>query len=236
METLSYTITIFSAIFNKPSSIPSKSDPPPRSPYKKHPQNNREPIIKTLEHLCEHFNTPTYIKHICTNIYDSVNQSKPYPQSFQFTLLTICLSLAYKYESDNDFLIPSQLLPLDATLTPHKIMRLELELMDLINWQINRKNSIYYIHEICNKALSGQKLNKILNHACTLADLTLRMENFLNADPKTVACTCIAFALKKLGAKNSWTTEGFERVSGLSLSSLRIAELETKYNQVISAC
>lgn len=235
METLNYTKMIFSAIFGKPSSTPSTPKTRFQPPYKKQYKDYRETNIKTLELLCEQFCTPTYIKHICTNIYDLVNQNKFYSQDSQFRLIVICLYIAYKYESDDEYLITSELMPLDTSLTPEIIMRLELEVMDLIDWRISRKNSIYYIYKICSETLTGKKFEKIVNHACTLADLTLRMEKFLKINPKIIACTCIAFALKKFGAKHYWPKE-FEKVSRVSINSIKIAELENKYNQVISAC
>lgn len=235
METLGYTQMIFSAIFGKPKQTLSKTQRIPALSCLKAYEEDREMNIKILEQLCERFSAPVYIKHICVGIYDQVNRKQKFSQCSKYRLLLICLYLAYKYENDEELITQSELIELDPMLTANKILELELQVMDLIDWKINRKNSVFFIYEICRKTIRDHKLGKVVSHACTLADLTLRMKEFFEVDSKIIACTCLAFAFKKLGIKNYWT-KNLERVSGVSINSLKVIEIEAKYNQVISAC
>lgn len=233
METISYAQIFISALFKKSVSCHKSSQSlqnyPARSSQIKTYLQTRKNYIKQLEDISTALDLSSSTLHLSIKYFDTLNLSSCYPEALKSKLLLICLNLAIKFNEDLIELHFSDLQDLSPSLSQSEFINLEFLVLDKLKWKLHKSTTHDQIHEICSKFFNS---SKILTHSLSLSDLTLRIDEFSNEDPKTLACTCIAFTLKKLGNSSYWPNH-VELYTRVSKKSLKISELEKKFNEVV---
>ena len=233
METISYAQIFISALFKKSVSCHKSSQSlqtyTSRSSQIQTYLKTRKIYIKQLEDISTALDLSSSTLHLSVKYFDLINLSSSFSEPLKSKLLLICLNLAIKFNEDLIELHYSDLQDLSPTLSQNEFIDLEFLILDKLNWKLLRPTAHDQIHEICSKFFNS---SKVLTHSLSLSDLTLRIDEFLSEDPKILACTCIAFTLKKLGTSSYWPNH-VELNTRVSKKSLKILELEKKFNEVV---
>lgn len=204
----------------------------------------RERHIEFLEELCRAAKTGLAVQILATKIFDIVNSLRVFSVDRYEALIIVCWSLATKFDCDDMRLGLEQLAECADGLSEDGLRKLEVEVLKILDWKIARKTSLYYVEkykekgvvkreEMRNKAGFEKVDEKVGKYSITLAEVANRIPELVLESDKIVACSCIAFARKKLGLRNYWSNY-LEKLTGINEKELRIQELENKYYCLIN--
>jgi hypothetical protein len=233
MKIIGYAKIFISKFFKKSSSCDNSFESIQAYPFNCHIEtylNTRQNFIKQLESISKSLNISSSTLHLSVHYFDTINHSTPISESSKFNLLLICLSLAIKFNEDLIELNYSDLQDLSPLLTKSHILHIEFFILEKLNWKLMVSTTYDQIHEIWSKFF---KSIKILNDSLKLSNLILSLNEFYNEEPKILACTCIAFTLKKIGTSQYWPDQ-VEIYTKVSKTSLKILEFEKMLNEVVS--
>ncbi|OMJ83417.1 hypothetical protein SteCoe_15688 [Stentor coeruleus] len=229
--------TVFCEFNNSKGSKCQKS--PPKPSVNKIFLKYREHYIEFLENLCRSTQTGISVQILASKIFDIVNSLKVFSIDRYEALAVICWSIATKFEWDDIKLGLEELKECGNGLDEDLLKSLEVEVLELLDWKITRKTSLYYVdkyreygyvtnEEIRKRENSGKIDEMVGKYSATLAQMACRVPELVLENDKIIACSCIAFARKKLGLRNNWTCT-LEEITGIEENQLRMHELEEKY-------
>lgn len=229
--------TVFCEFNNSKGSKCQKS--PPKLSVNKIFLKYREHYIEFLENLCRSTQTGISVQILASKIFDLVNSLKVFSIDRYEALAVVCWSIATKFEWDDIKLGLEELKECGNGLDEELLKSLEVEVLVLLDWKINRKTSLYYVDKyreygfvMKEEMRRSGKLDKIEEmvgkYSATLAQMATRVPELVLENDKIIACSCIAFARKKLGLRNCWSYY-LEEITGVEEKELRMQDLEEKF-------
>lgn len=196
--------------------------------YYKH----REIYLDWAEELCQLMNAPSHILHLASRLFDILNSKYFFDSTKYKELLIACLAISFKYNYDNSYLSLDDLQKHGGV---SGLKSLEINVLEKLDWKVAYPLAIDFIGKYFENSFfadNKKQQEKILKLAYIYADVALRVDSFINQNPALIACTCIAFAQKKLGLDNYWNITQVRR-TGYNLSDLLISTLESKYYYLV---
>lgn len=190
----------------------------------------REIYIDWAEELCQLMNAPSYILHLASQLFDILNFKYFFDSTKFQALLLACLAISFKYNYDNSYLSLNDLQKHGGV---SGLKSLEIDVLEKLDWKVTYPLSIDFIGKYSeNNFFAENKKERILKLAFIYADIALRVDSFINKNPALIACTCIAFAQKKIGLHDYWNSTQV-KYTGFNLSDLLISALESKYYSLV---